>query len=175
MIPSKGYMDVVTAMSVLRARGIAVEADFVGRWDSAEGQRTFEQAVHERGLGEHITHHGGIYDRAQAKALYLSADIFLLPTYYPTEAQPLTVIEALNAGTPVIVTDHASLPETIREGQEGHLVPPRAPEAIADAVEKLCDPDHWARSSVRARERFEEVFSPEAVRRRWKTLLGTAP
>lgn len=171
MIPSKGYMDVLTAVGLLHERGVDVHADFVGRWDSETGQQAFEEAVRSYGIHDAITYHGGVYDRSTAKALYLNADVFLLPTYYPTEAQPLTVIEAMSAGTPLIVTQHASLPETIREDVEGHFVPFRDPEAIAAAIERLVDYDHWARLSEGARSRFEEVFSPDAVRRQWVELL----
>jgi glycosyltransferase involved in cell wall biosynthesis len=172
MIRSKGYMDVLAAVARLHARGLAVHADFVGRWDAEEAQPAFERAVREHGLQDVVAHHGGLYDRDAAKALYLAADVFLLPTYYPTEAQPLTVIEALNAGTPVVVTPHASLPEMINEGAEGHFVPPSAPEAIAEAVERLADPKHWTHASERARVRFETMFSPDAVRSRWAAVLG---
>jgi glycosyltransferase involved in cell wall biosynthesis len=134
----------------------------------------FAETVRTHGLGQLVTHHGGIHDRAKAKALYLDADVFLLPTTYPTEAQPLSVIEALNAGTPVIATSHASLPEMLREDVEGHFVPAKDPEAIADAVERLLEFDHWKRLSVGARARFETAFSPETVKDRWVALLDAA-
>lgn len=172
MIPSKGYLDLVHAVGLLRRRGLPVVADFVGRWDSEAGRQAFDAAVRAHDAGDAVTHHGGIHDRAAVKQLYLDTDVFLLPTYYPTEAQPLTVIEAMNAGTPVVVTAHASLPEVVREDIEGHLVAKRAPEAIAAAIERLGDPAHWARLSHGARARFEARFSPEAVRRQWAALLG---
>ena len=85
------------------------------------------------GLNAVITHHGGVTDRARIKALYLDADVFLLPSYYPTEAQPLTIIEALNAGTPVVVTRHSGIPEMVRGDKEALFVPPRAPDTSAVA------------------------------------------
>jgi glycosyltransferase involved in cell wall biosynthesis len=172
MIPSKGYEDVLEAVHLLHRRGRAITADFVGRWDSDERRCAFEDAVRDYALDGVVTHHGGIDDRKTARALYLAADVFLLPTTYPTEAQPLTVIEALNAGTPVVVTQHASLPEMIREGREGHFVPPHDPSAIATAVERFFDIDHWKRLSVGARTRFETVFSPGVVRMQWEMLLS---
>lgn len=171
MIPSKGYLDVVHAVGVLRRRGVPVRADFVGRWDSEGSRADFTEAVAAHGLGDIVTYHGGIHDRAVAKQFYLDADVFLLPTYYSTEAQPLTVIEAMNAGTPVVVTAHAGLPDVAREDIEGHLVPKRDPDALAAAVERLRDPAHWERLSLGARARFDMLFSPAAVRCQWAALL----
>jgi glycosyltransferase involved in cell wall biosynthesis len=98
--------------------------------------------------------------------------VFALPTAYPVEAQPLTVIEALAAGTPVVVTRQGGLPEMITDGVEGQFVPPRAPEAVAEAVEALTAPGRWAPASTAARARFERAFSPEAVGARWQGALA---
>ena len=57
--------------------------------------------------------HGGVSERSIIKEFLNRADAFVLPTYYPIEAQPISIIEALNSGTPVIATNHASIPEMI--------------------------------------------------------------
>jgi len=172
MIASKGYLDVLEAVRLLHARGLALHADFVGRWSSDTDRAAFEQRVEEAGLPEVVTHHGGVSDRARIKALYLDADVFLLPSYYPTEAQPLTIIEALSAGTPVVVTRHAGIPDMVRQNQDALFVPPQAPEAIAEAVHRLADYDTWRPFSQHARQQFQHRFSPDAVRRQWVDLLG---
>lgn len=171
MIPEKGYLDVLTAVAQLHRQGLPVHADFVGRWAGERDAEAFGRTVERAGLGAFVTHHGGVADRNRIKALYLRADAFLLPTYYSTEAQPLTVIEAMNAGTPVIVTAHAGLPEMVTEGVEGHFVPARDPEAVAAAVRRLLDRGHWRRLSEGARARFERAYSPDVVRDHWERLL----
>ncbi len=172
MIASKGYLDVLEAVRLLAARGLDLHADFVGRWTSDADRAGFGQRVEAAGLAGVVTHHGGVSDRAQIKALHLQADVFLLPSYYPTEAQPLALIEALNAGTPVVATRHAGIPDMVRDDQEARLVPPRAPEAIVQAVERLADEAAGRGFSERARRRFEARFSPDAVRRLWEHLIG---
>ena len=171
MIPSKGYLDVLEAVRLLHERGVALHADFAGRWTSEADRDTFEQRVAAAGLHEVITHHGGITDRARIKALYRAADVFLLPSYYPTEAQPLTILEALNAGTPVVVTRHSGIPDIVRADKEALFVPPQAPDAIAEAVQHLADEATWQAASRHARTRFQTRFSPDAVRRQWLGLL----
>ena len=170
MIPSKGYLDVVRALGILRERGVDARADFVGRWDSEAGREAFDRAVREAGVEAHVTHHGGVSDRETARAHYLGADVFCLPTTYPTEAQPLTIIEALAAGCPVAVTPHASLPEMVDEGRSGAFAPAHDPAALADAIERLAA--DWPARSRDARARFEAAFAPDVVRARWLSLLG---
>lgn len=173
MIPSKGYLDVLQAVGLLHQRGVPLSADFVGNWQNKQDRQAFERVVRMNRLEPIVTHHGGIADRSRVKALSLAADVFLLPTYYPTEAQPVSVLEALNSGTPVVATRHAGLPDMIGT-EAGVFVPPRDPDAIARAVVQLTTPTQWGSYSVAARRRFEQHFSPEAVRRLWIDLLQQA-
>lgn len=171
MIPAKGYLDVLEAVRLLHARGVPVRADFAGGWMESADEDAFQQRVETYGLAPAVTHHGTVRDRARIKQLYLQADVFLLPTYYPTEAQPLSILEALNAGTPVITTRHAGIPEMVREQQEARFVPPRDPRAIAEAAEACTDADRWHQYAKQARRRFLTTFSPDAVRAQWLRLL----
>ena len=175
MIREKGYLDVLEAVRRLHQEGVPVEAHFAGGWTSGADREVFQRRVAEGGLQNVVTHHGAVRDRAQAKRLYLEADVFLLPTFYPTEAQPLSIIEALSAGTPVITTSHAGIPEMVRHEREALLVPPRDPAAIAKAVQELADVRRWLTFSKGARQRFEAAFSPKVVRQRWGALLQETP
>ena len=172
MISEKGYLDVLAAVGMMRSRGLPVEAHFAGGWTSEADRIVFERHVAADGLQDAVTHYGAVRDRARVKRLYLEADVFVLPTSYPTEAQPLSIIEALNAGTPIITTEHASIPEMVRQGQEALFVPPRDPARIAEAVQELADVRRWLDFSQAARQRFEFAFSPDVVRQRWEALLS---
>jgi glycosyltransferase involved in cell wall biosynthesis len=174
MIASKGFADVLSAVATLHARGVPVQADFAGRWTSEADREAFARFTEAHGLGASVRHHGGV-SRERAQELHLAANVFLLPTYYPTEAQPATLIEALAAGTPVVVTPHASLPEMVRAGREAEFVPPRDPQAIADAVLRLAGADRWREASTAARARYEAVFAPEPVLARWESLIRGDP
>ncbi len=175
MIPSKGYDDVVEAAALLRARNSAVELRLAGRWIDRADQRAFETRIAGE-LAPCVTHLGPLTDRNAVRALHRWADVFLFPTYYPTEAQPLALLEAMSAGTPIVTTAHAGIPDMLAADREALFVPPRDPKAIADAVLAFCDADRWQRHSVAVRDRFQADFSPDAVRRQWTTLVaGAAP
>ena len=173
MIPSKGYIDVLHAIKLLHDEGLPVVADFVGRWQSDAERDTFMNYVAANDLRNVVTAHGGISDRMLIKQFYLNADVFLLPTYYPNEAQPLSIVEAINAGTPVVTTHHASIPSMVREhAEEAIFVPSQSSVAIAEALRKLSATETWLRFSRAAVLRFKDHFSPDAVHSKWEELLA---
>lgn len=174
MLPSKGYLDVLDGLILMQQKGVEVEGHFVGGWQHPQDREAFFERAREGGVQNDLTHHGAVAEREKIKELYRRADALLLPTYYPNEAQPHVLIEALNAGTPVVTTRHAGIPEMIRDGHEGLLVPAREPAALAKAVERLAQPDVWRELSRQARKTYVETYSPEDVRRRWRMLIETA-
>ena len=165
MIPSKGYMDLARALALVRDQA-PLAADFVGHWPSTAAREEFESFVGEHGLGETIRIHGGISDRARIRELLIEADAFVLPTYFPVEAQPRSIIEALNAAVPVIATRHASIPEYVFDGDNGYLVEKRSPEQIAEALRRLTDADTWRARALAARRSYDRQFDPEVLKLR---------
>lgn len=172
MMPSKGYLDTLEAIRILASRSVPVEAHFAGGWTKRADRESFLARVAEYNLEGIVFHRGAVSDRQTMRALHRNADVLALPTWYKNEAQPLVIIEAFNAGTPVISTPVGGIPEMIEHGQEGFLVSPGDPEAIAEAFEKFRDPERWAHMSIRARKRFESAFSPGRVRERWLEAAG---
>ncbi|MBX4199266.1 glycosyltransferase family 4 protein [Candidatus Parcubacteria bacterium] len=75
--------------------------------------------------------------RDNATALLSNFDIFILPSR--KEGLPYTILEAGIAGLPVISTSVGGIPEIIKNGETGLLVPPEDPKALADALKKLSD------------------------------------
>ncbi len=169
LVPSKGYPDVLEALAVLRARGTDARATFAGRWASVDAEQAFRARVVALGLDAHVTLAGAV-GREAVRRLYLDHDVFALPTAYPFEAQPLTVIEALAAGTPVVVTRHAGLPEMVAAGREAEFVSAGAPAEIADAALALVA--RWPEASRQARARFEAAYAPAVVRAQWLVALA---
>ena len=174
MIPSKGYMDVARAISRLRSgsSSLNVHADFIGDWPDEQHRSEFHTFLVREGIRDAVTVHGRVSRRATIKAVLLDADIFLLPTYYPNEAQPLSIIEAMNAATPVVSTEHASIPEYVIDGKNGCLVGKQSPTEIAEAVQKLADQSVWEEKARHARDTYEEMHSPSSVKQQFFRALG---
>lgn len=87
---------------------------------------------------------------------------FVLPSYH--EGTPRSVLEALSVGRPVITTDAPGCRETVKEGENGFLVPVKNAQAIADAMLRLCnDPQGVERMAAAARRYAETKFDVNYV------------
>lgn len=164
MIESKGYNDVAKACLVLKERGFnTFKLNFIGRWNNSKDEKRLEEFILCNNLEEHINCIGKITNRKSLKEMLLNADIFVLPTYYPQEAQPRSIIEALNAATPIITTNHASIPEMVTDKEQAIFVDKQSPSQIADAILQLNKLNVWLEYAQKSRTRFEEKFSYGAV------------
>jgi glycosyltransferase involved in cell wall biosynthesis len=87
--------------------------------------------VRELGLGDHVRLCGR-QDHALVAWWIAAGDVLCLPSFM--EGCPNVVLEALASGRPVVATDVGGIPEIVRDGETGILVPPRDPEALAGAL-----------------------------------------
>lgn len=90
-------------------------------------------------------HHGLRPQSSEILELYRNADIFVLPSR--GDCFPQAVAEGLASGLPIVATSVGAIPEMVREGLNGHLVPPADPRALGQALESL----------VRSRTRREQM------------------
>ncbi len=103
------------------------------------------------------------------------ADLFLLASVTAAdgdeEGTPTAVIEAALAGLPVLATRHAGIPELVRDGASGLLVPERDPGALADGLRRLLRaPDRWAAMGAAGRRHVEGEHATAAVAERLERL-----
>lgn len=91
------------------------------------------------------------------------SDIYVLPSYY-REGVPRTILEAMAMGLPVITTDAPGCRETVIDGQNGFLIPPREVQALVRALNSLIDSvELRTRMGKRSRELAVERFSSEKI------------
>ncbi|MBM3311449.1 MAG: glycosyltransferase family 4 protein [Candidatus Aminicenantes bacterium] len=95
-------------------------------------ERKFRRALERGGLGRTVVLLG---ERADAADLMELFDVFVLPSLW--EGLPLVLAEAAARGKPVVAADIDGVREVIRNGETGLLVPPKDPEALAAAVDRL--------------------------------------
>jgi glycosyltransferase involved in cell wall biosynthesis len=93
--------------------------------------------------------------RWELPALYQAADVFVLPSL--VEGFPLTALEAMACGIPVIVSEHTFGEDVVRDGIDGFVTPIRDSEAIADRLRYLYkNPDRRELMAAAARHRAEQ-------------------
>jgi glycosyltransferase involved in cell wall biosynthesis len=99
-----------------------------------EGSRreALERQVADLGIGHRVVFTGR---RDDVPAVTAALDIAVLPSY--REAQGLSVLEAMALSRPVVASNVGGIPEMIRDGVTGLLVPPHDAEALADAIASL--------------------------------------
>jgi glycosyltransferase involved in cell wall biosynthesis len=107
----------------------------------------------------------GKVDPELMPSLYGEADLFVNASI--VDNQPVSIIEALSAGLPVVSTPTGDIRFMVRDGETGLLVPPDDPQAIADALGALWrDPERALTMARRARQDVSKYTWP-AVRDQW--------
>ncbi len=115
-----------------------------------------EQAVAARGLGNHVTLEGPC-DQDRVLAFYRQTDLFVLASF--AEGVPVVLMEAMAMEIPCVATWIAGIPELIRHGIDGWLVPPADEEEFAAAIARLIDDPQLRQQLGRsARERVREKY-----------------
>ena len=121
---------------------------------------TLERRVAELGLDARVRFLGSV-PRETVLRLFRVSDASVLPSAW--ENFPHTVVEALAVGCPVIATAVGGVPEVVRDGENGLLMPPGDAAALADAIERFFG-DASLRERLRgAAARSVEGYSEEAV------------
>lgn len=159
----KRHCDLIDALGELVNRGHDVRLDLVGDGTLRDA---LTSQVSRLGLGERVAFLGS---RDDVPELLHRLDLFVLPSRF--EGLPLTVLEAMATGLPVVATRVGSLDEVVEEGRNGLLVPAEDPAALADALEKLVtDADLRERMGREGRTLAESTFSLSAAARRHEEL-----
>lgn len=108
-------------------------------------------------------------ERSDVPALLQQADVFVLTSL--SESLPLSVLEAMRAGLPVIASDVGGMSELVEHGSTGFLVPTADPHALADLLKQLLvDPSLRSRMGGAARQRFSDHFTLAEQGRRFAAL-----
>jgi glycosyltransferase involved in cell wall biosynthesis len=113
------------------------EADLllVGEGDD---RMRLQELSEETGL-QHCVHFLGFVPEEDLPALYRAADLFAIASL--CEVRSLPTLQAVATGLPVVAADAVALPELVRNGVNGFLVPPGDPKAMAEAILRvLCEP-----------------------------------
>jgi glycosyltransferase involved in cell wall biosynthesis len=170
LMPSKGFMDVIHAIEILKKQfGGGYHLDICGNFVNAiteesgglESKQDLLTYIKDNNLGNDITYHGQVLG-SDKESLLKKAHVFLLPTYYPWEGQPLSIIEAMAYATPIISCKHKGIPEMIDGGINGHFVMPKDPKDIAEKIKAITSSsDKYMNYSEQSRIKYEKDFRRE--------------
>jgi colanic acid/amylovoran biosynthesis glycosyltransferase len=153
--PAKGHLHALKAIR----RGLEAGADL--RYTIAgdgPNRDTLRRQLDELGLRDRVTL-AGTLSEGGVFALLSKADAFVLPSIGLGEAWPVSVMEAMAAGLPVIASAIGATPEMITSGQDGILIPQRDEDALLENIMRLATDVDLRRSiSKAARQRARQRF-----------------
>jgi glycosyltransferase involved in cell wall biosynthesis len=156
---NKGFHVLVAALAALREHAGRIAE---GRWrwvlvGDGPFRRRLETAIAEAGVGDHVRLAGRLPD-GELHAWYEAADLFVHPTLY--EGSSLVTLEAMAHRRPVVATTAGGLPDKVRQGVSGWLVPPGDASALAAAISgALGQPERLPAMGLAGRETVEREFS----------------
>ncbi|WP_448954587.1 glycosyltransferase [Labrys neptuniae] len=161
-VAKKGFDDLLAALALL-PRDLHWRLTHIGGGELIKALRAQADSL---GLAERISWRGALAQAEVIEALR-AADLFVLPCKEGASGDrdglPNVIMEAATQALPILSTRFAGVPEFVREDQEGLLVPPGDPPALAEALRRLViDPALRLRLGAGAYRRVSEAFSFEA-------------
>lgn len=134
MLPGKGFVELIRAYSALGDDSKnSIQIDFAGKFPSEQNEIEFADAIN--GL-KNVHYHGSVRGEKK-RQLFHGAHVFCLPTYYPYEGQPISIIEAYAAGCAVITTNHSGIGDIFTDRVNGYVVEKRSVDSILSVLKIL--------------------------------------
>lgn len=131
LLPGKGYNELLTALLRLPAHVRRyLQVDFAGGFEDDIAKNEFIKII----ANYPEFHYHGVVSGEQKKELLLNAHLFCLPTYYPYEGQPISILEAYASGCAVMTTDHSGIFDIFTPELNGVQVIPKNADDIADKL-----------------------------------------
>jgi glycosyltransferase involved in cell wall biosynthesis len=159
LVEKKGFEYLIDACRILADRGRDFEGRILG---SGLLEPQLADRIRRQGLLGRVVLAG---NRPQAEVVeeLRSAAVLAVPCVLACDGNrdglPTTLLEAMALGTPCVATDVTGIPEVLRDGATGLMVPQGDARALADALERLLDdPDERVRLATAARRRIEADF-----------------
>lgn len=159
LVEKKGLPYLVDACAMLRERGVEFRCDIIGkgRLRSELGRR-----IKELGLRRTVRLLGP-KTQGEVLAEYRASNLYVLPAIVGSdgnrEGLPVSIVEALACGLPVIATPVTGIPEVVRDGHNGLIVPSADSAKLAEAVERVIrDPRLYRRLREGARPSVLSAF-----------------
>jgi len=161
LVETKGFKDVLYSVKYVVQRQTNVKYVFAGAWMKDKDKHECEEYLERERLKDYVDFVGTVEGRQKAKLLK-DADLFVFPTYYPSEGHPWAIVEAMAAGLPIITTDQGCIKESVINSENGFIIPKRNVEAVTEKIVHLIENSKERENMGRkSREFYEANFTEE--------------
>lgn len=120
-IKSKGYMMVLEMAKVAKIKNATYIFNFAGKFFNREDREDFFKYIKDNNLSDIVKYHG-IVEGKNKKELLRKSSFFILPTFYPKEGQPISILEAMGNGLVILSTKHSGIPDIVEDKVNGYLL-----------------------------------------------------
>ena len=166
MRPEKAHEALLAAVAQLKDEGRKTRVLLAGDGERRAALEAIAESLGVRGDVEFL----GI--RRDVVRLLHAADVVVLPSHGVVETLPLAVLEAMAAGTPVIASAVGSVPDLVRDGETGWLIPPADSVSLANRIRYILDDGERVDTMRRrAREWVAGRYSIESTAARYEALF----
>jgi glycosyltransferase involved in cell wall biosynthesis len=172
LIEKKGWRYLIEACALLRDNGGYFDCRIVG---DGPDEEALQQLVQQLRLTERV-HLIGSRTQSEIIDLLAGSSLFVLPAIRDrmgdSDNLPTVLIEALASSLPVVASQVAGIPEIVKEGKNGLLVPEKDPKQLAFAIERLShDPLRLHAFGIESRRIAERTYAIETTVAQLKKLL----
>lgn len=154
---NKGVYTLLDAAKILKNKSIPFYLNFVGKETKVISANDFNSKVKQLGLEGRVKYLGPKYDE-EKNCVLSEADIFAFPTY--NDCFPLVILEAMQAGLPIISTYEGAISDIIEDGRTGYIIDYKDPITLANKLQYLIDnPEKREFFGKNAVDRFQKNFT----------------
>ena len=130
LMEEKGIFDFVEALNILKKNNISFSATVAGGIDSKLQYQILKRFSE---LDNYISYLG-IASGEEKKKILIDANVFVFPTFYKMEGQPIVILEAMATGNIIMTTKHAGIPDIFIENKNGFYIKKQSPYDIAEKL-----------------------------------------
>ncbi len=135
LISGKGYEELADAFLLLNGNEQKkINISFVGGFESEDKEKSFLNKINGNDRMKYL---GKFIDGVEKRKLYCESHVFCLPTYYPFEGQPISILESYATGCVVVTSNHSGIPFIFKNNKNGFAVEKKSVTSLADALRKL--------------------------------------
>jgi len=172
LVEKKGLEYAIKAVAFLLSEGLDVDFDIIG---DGECRQKLQQLIANLGINDRVKISDSIRHDEVATRISI-ADVFILPSVIAQngdmEGIPVVLMEAMSLGVPVLTSHHSGIPELVKDGETGVLVPEKDERAIYRKLKTLLSDRNLHRKvSYNARRFVEEHHNKEILDRVFANMI----
>lgn len=172
IIQSKGVFDAIKGVTLARQNGVDVRLDIAGSFIGSTSEVNHMSLMLDDAIKEldYVNFLGPLYDN-EKQDIFIESDVLLFPTYYPPEAQPITILEGFAAGNLIFFTDHNYLCDFL-SNKNGELINIQDPYSISKKLHDVSlNRAHYAEIMNSNFSHVSTQYTKSAYLRRFNGIL----